>query len=95
MKPQYVELVVQRVAGRAGIEQRVTPHTLRRTLGSDLIDRDPPVRLEIDRGDDQAGDDGRALDLEARHRSAWRPPFLTRPLRDHIAFIGKCGTIRA
>ncbi len=45
MKPQYVEQVVARVATRAGLARRVTPHTLRRTFGSDLVNRG--VRLEV------------------------------------------------
>lgn len=45
MKPQYVEQVVARVAARAGLPRRVTPHTLRRTFGSDLVNRG--VRLEV------------------------------------------------
>jgi integrase/recombinase XerD len=45
MKPQYVEQVVARVASRAGLTRRVTPHTLRRTFGSDLVNRG--VRLEV------------------------------------------------
>lgn len=45
MKPQYVEQVVARVAARAGLTRRVTPHTLRRTFGSDLVNRG--VRLEV------------------------------------------------
>lgn len=45
MKPQYVEQVVARVAARAGLTRRVTPHTLRRTFGSDLVNR--RVRLEV------------------------------------------------
>lgn len=48
MKPQYVELVVKRIALRAEVrEGAVTPHTLRRTFGSDLLNRNPPVRLEV------------------------------------------------
>lgn len=45
MKPQYVEEVVARVAVRAGLSRRVTPHTLRRTFGSDLVNRG--LRLEV------------------------------------------------
>lgn len=45
MKAQYVEAVVARVATRAGTGRRVTPHTLRRTFGSDLLNRG--VRLEV------------------------------------------------
>lgn len=45
MKPQYVGLVVARAAARAGIARRVTPHTLRRTFGSDLVNRG--LRLEV------------------------------------------------
>jgi site-specific recombinase XerD len=45
MLPQYVEQVVDRVAVRARLNRRVTPHTLRRTFGSDLINRG--VRLEV------------------------------------------------
>ena len=45
MKPQYVEQVVARVARRAGLARRVTPHTLRRTFGSDLVNRG--LRLEV------------------------------------------------
>lgn len=45
MKAQYVGRVVARVAVRAGIARRVTPHTLRRTFGSDLVNRG--VRLEV------------------------------------------------
>jgi site-specific recombinase XerD len=45
MKPQYVGRVVARVAEKAGINRRVTPHTLRRTFGSDLVNRG--VRLEV------------------------------------------------
>ncbi len=45
MKPQYCELVVARVALRAGLARRITPHTLRRTFGSDLVNRG--VRLEV------------------------------------------------
>ncbi len=45
MKPQYVGPVVARVAERAGLTRRVTPHTLRRTFGSDLVNRG--VRLEV------------------------------------------------
>ncbi len=45
MKAQYVGPVVARVAERAGIARRVTPHTLRRTFGSDLVNRG--VRLEV------------------------------------------------
>jgi integrase/recombinase XerD len=40
-----VEQVVDRVAKRAGLTRRVTPHTLRRTFGSDLLNRG--VRLEV------------------------------------------------
>ena len=45
MKPQYVQQVVGRVAVRAGLGRRVTPHTLRRTFGSELLNRG--VRLEV------------------------------------------------
>jgi site-specific recombinase XerD len=45
MKAQYMEQVVARVAARAGLPRRVTPHTLRRTFGSDLVNRG--VRLEV------------------------------------------------
>lgn len=39
MKPQQIQAMVARMAGRAGLDQRVTPHTLRRTFGSWLINR--------------------------------------------------------
>jgi integrase/recombinase XerD len=41
MHHQYVRHAMKRVADRAGIRpgQNVTPHTLRRTLGSDLLNR--------------------------------------------------------
>ena len=45
MVPQYLETVVQRVGERAGLARRVTPHTLRRTFGSDLLNRG--TRLEV------------------------------------------------
>lgn len=45
MKAQYVGRVVARVAEGAGLTRRVTPHTLRRTFGSDLVNRG--VRLEV------------------------------------------------
>lgn len=45
MKPQYVETVVARVGARAGLARKVTPHTLRRTFGSDLLNRG--ARLEV------------------------------------------------
>ncbi|HEX5582351.1 tyrosine-type recombinase/integrase [Gaiella sp.] len=45
MKAQYVGRVVARVGEQAGIARRVTPHTLRRTFGSDLVNRG--VRLEV------------------------------------------------
>ena len=45
MKAQYVEPVVRRVGERAGLSRRLKPHTLRRTFGSDLLNRG--VRLEV------------------------------------------------
>jgi site-specific recombinase XerD len=45
MKPQYVEMVVDRVGQRAGLARKLKPHTLRRTFGSYLINRG--VRLEV------------------------------------------------
>jgi integrase len=45
MKPQYVEQVVARLAARAGLPRKVTPHTLRRTFGSHLLNKG--VRLEV------------------------------------------------
>jgi integrase/recombinase XerD len=45
MQPQYVEAVLQRVGERAGLTRRLTPHTLRRTFGSHLLNRG--VRLEV------------------------------------------------
>ena len=45
MKPQYVEAVLRRVGERAGLARRLTPHTLRRTFGSHLLNRG--VRLEV------------------------------------------------
>jgi integrase/recombinase XerD len=45
MKAQYVELVVRRVGERAGLVRRLTPHTLRRTFGSHLLNLG--VRLEV------------------------------------------------
>jgi integrase/recombinase XerD len=44
MKPQQVEAIVRRVGERAGIDGRLTPHRLRRTYGSYLLNHD--VRLE-------------------------------------------------
>ena len=43
-KPQQVQAIVRRVGERAGIEGRLTPHRLRRTYGSYLINA--TVRLE-------------------------------------------------
>ena len=45
MKPQYVEAALERVGKRAGLARKVKPHTLRRTFGSDLLNRG--VRLEV------------------------------------------------
>lgn len=45
MKPQQVEAMISRMAVRAELQRRVTPHTLRRTFGSYLINRG--VRLEV------------------------------------------------
>ena len=47
MHHQYVCHTVKRVADRAGIRpgQNVTPHPLRRTFGSDLLNRG--LRLEV------------------------------------------------
>jgi site-specific recombinase XerD len=51
MHPQFAWRLVKRVAARAGIHldsngtSSVSPHTLRRTLGSDLLNRG--VRLEV------------------------------------------------
>jgi site-specific recombinase XerD len=45
MKAQYVEAVLQRVGERAGLSRKLKPHTLRRTFGSDLLNRG--VRLEV------------------------------------------------
>jgi integrase/recombinase XerD len=45
MHPQYVEAALQRVGERAGLARRLTPHTLRRTFGSHLLNRG--VRLEV------------------------------------------------
>jgi integrase/recombinase XerD len=45
MKPQYVEGALDRVGRRAGLARKVKPHTLRRTFGSDLLNRG--VRLEV------------------------------------------------
>jgi integrase len=47
MHHQYVRHTVKRIADRAGIRpgQNVTPHTLRRTFGSDLLNRG--LRLEV------------------------------------------------
>ena len=45
MKPQYVEGALERVGRRAGLVRKVKPHTLRRTFGSDLLNRG--VRLEV------------------------------------------------
>jgi len=44
MKPQQVEAVPRRVGERAGIEGQLTPHRLRRTYGSYLLNGG--VRLE-------------------------------------------------
>lgn len=45
-KPQHAEKLTKRVALRAGVRDgKVTPHTLRRTFGSSLINR--KVRLEV------------------------------------------------
>src|SRR5262249_37255597 len=44
MKPQQVEAIVRRVGERAGIDGRLTPHRLRRTYGSHLLNGG--VRLE-------------------------------------------------
>ena len=45
MKPQFAWRVVKRVSERAEITRvRVSPHTLRRTFGSDLLNRG--VRME-------------------------------------------------
>ena len=45
LTPQQVETTIERVARRAGLSRRVTPHTLRRTFGSDLLNKG--VRLEV------------------------------------------------
>jgi len=45
MKAQYVGLALARVGERAGLTRRLTPHTLRRTFGSHLLNRG--VRLEV------------------------------------------------
>ena len=45
LTPQQVETTVDRVAVRAGLGRKVTPHTLRRTFGSDLLNKG--VRLEV------------------------------------------------
>ena len=45
LTPQQVETTVERVARRAGLSRKVTPHTLRRTFGSDLLNKG--VRLEV------------------------------------------------
>jgi len=44
MKPQQVEAIMRRVGERAGIDGRLTPHRLRRTFGSHLLNGG--VRLE-------------------------------------------------
>ena len=44
MKPQQVEAVIRRVGERAGVEGRLTPHRLRRTYGSHLLNNG--MRLE-------------------------------------------------
>lgn len=45
MAPQYVEAALARVGKRAGLHRKLTPHTLRRTFGSDLLNRG--ARLEV------------------------------------------------
>lgn len=45
MKPQYVEEALERIGKRAGLTRKLTPHTLRRTFGSHLINKG--VRLEV------------------------------------------------
>jgi site-specific recombinase XerD len=45
MKPQYIEMVLDRVGQRAGLSRKVKPHTLRRTFGSYLLNRG--ARLEV------------------------------------------------
>jgi site-specific recombinase XerD len=45
MKAQYVEAALERVGNKAGLRRKLKPHTLRRTFGSDLINKG--VRLEV------------------------------------------------
>ena len=45
MQGQYVQLALRRVGVRAGLKRRLKPHTLRRTFGSDLLNRG--LRLEV------------------------------------------------
>lgn len=45
MKAQYVEHALERIGARAGLTRKLTPHTLRRTFGSYLLNRG--VRLEV------------------------------------------------
>jgi site-specific recombinase XerD len=45
MKSQYVGLALARLGARAQLSRKLTPHRLRRTFGSDLLNRG--VRLEV------------------------------------------------
>jgi integrase/recombinase XerD len=45
MKAQYVEHALKRIGARAGLSRKLTPHTLRRTFGSYLLNKG--VRLKV------------------------------------------------
>ena len=45
LQPRYVQAMVERYAKRAGIQKRVTPHTLRHTFASDLLRAVKNIRI--------------------------------------------------
>ena len=45
MAPQYVRVMLRRLADRAGIGKRVAPHQLRHTLAAELVAEGVPMPI--------------------------------------------------
>jgi site-specific recombinase XerD len=82
LSDRYVRILIARLANQAGIEKRVTPHTLRHTHASDLVAEGVPVNIiSWQLGHANSGITSRYLDhirpaqvIEAMRRREWKEP---------------------
>lgn len=82
LSDRYVRPLVARLANKAGIEKRVTPHSLRHTFAVELVTEGTPVNvISAWMGHANSGITSRYLDhiqpaqvIEAARRRVWREP---------------------